>query len=133
MLNTKEQFKQIEMDTIQQEPLFTELTPEEAAVVEGSRAFSEPIRFDSYDSTRPFYVPPGGNIILTTTTTSGNNRYFEASIRNLRTNNTNTKLVRVGRGIRTQWTGVRGGNYRIDFTDTLDGVSVSGRANVSYT
>ncbi len=35
MLNTKEHFKQIEMDTIQQEPLFTELTPEAAATVEG--------------------------------------------------------------------------------------------------
>ena len=35
MLNTKEYFKQIEMDTIQQEPLFTELTPEAAATVEG--------------------------------------------------------------------------------------------------
>lgn len=35
MLNTKEHFKQIEMDTIQQEPLFIELTPEAAATVEG--------------------------------------------------------------------------------------------------
>ena len=35
MLSTKEYFKQIEMDTIQQEPLLTELTPEAAATVEG--------------------------------------------------------------------------------------------------
>ncbi|MEH2079243.1 MAG: beta/gamma crystallin-related protein [Nostoc sp.] len=35
MLSTKENLKQIEMDTIQQEPLFTELTPEAAATVEG--------------------------------------------------------------------------------------------------
>ncbi|MEH2289034.1 SH3 domain-containing protein [Nostoc sp.] len=35
MLNTKENLKQIEMDTIQQELLFTELTPEAAATVEG--------------------------------------------------------------------------------------------------
>lgn len=35
MLSTKEYFKQIEMDTIQEEALFTELTPEAAATVEG--------------------------------------------------------------------------------------------------
>ncbi|MEH1942413.1 MAG: hypothetical protein V7L01_19665 [Nostoc sp.] len=35
MLSTKENLKQIEMDTIQQEPLLTELTPEAAATVEG--------------------------------------------------------------------------------------------------
>lgn len=40
MLNTKEHFKQIEMDTIQQELLFTELTPEAAATVEGGRTFT---------------------------------------------------------------------------------------------
>jgi hypothetical protein len=38
MLNTKENLKQIEMDTIQQEPLFTELAPEAAATVEGGVA-----------------------------------------------------------------------------------------------
>ncbi|WP_026734196.1 hypothetical protein [Fischerella sp. PCC 9605] len=118
----------------QHEQLFTELTPEEAAVIEGSGAFVEDIRFDTYDTTRSFYVPPGGDIILTSTTQSGkNNRLFTASIRNLKTNNTNAKTVRVGRGIRTEWKGVRGGNYKIDFRDTKDGVFVSGRANVSYT
>ena len=35
MLNTKEHLKQIEMNTIQQEPLLTDLTPEAAATVEG--------------------------------------------------------------------------------------------------
>ncbi|MEH1948585.1 MAG: SH3 domain-containing protein [Nostoc sp.] len=39
MLNTKEYFKQIEMDTTQQEPLLTELTPEAAATVEGGILF----------------------------------------------------------------------------------------------
>ncbi|MEH2079241.1 MAG: SH3 domain-containing protein [Nostoc sp.] len=39
MLSTKENLKQIEMDTIQQEPLFTELTPEAAATVEGGIKF----------------------------------------------------------------------------------------------
>lgn len=38
MLNTK--VKQIEMDTIQQEPLFIELTPEAAATVEGGILFT---------------------------------------------------------------------------------------------
>ncbi|WP_298916413.1 SH3 domain-containing protein [uncultured Nostoc sp.] len=40
MLSTKENLKQIEMDTIQQEPLFTELTPEAAATVEGGAIFT---------------------------------------------------------------------------------------------
>ncbi|MEH2415055.1 hypothetical protein [Nostoc sp.] len=40
MLNTKEHFKQIEMDTIQQEPLLTELTPEAAATVQGGILFT---------------------------------------------------------------------------------------------
>lgn len=35
MLNTEGYLKQIEMDTIQQEPLFTELSSEAAATVEG--------------------------------------------------------------------------------------------------
>lgn len=39
MLTTKEHFKQIEMDTIQQEALFTKLTPEAAATVEGGILF----------------------------------------------------------------------------------------------
>jgi hypothetical protein len=33
MLNTKEDFKQIEMDTIQQEQLFTDVTPEQAETI----------------------------------------------------------------------------------------------------
>ena len=39
MLSTKENLKQIEMDIIQQEPLFTELTPEAAATVEGGALY----------------------------------------------------------------------------------------------
>lgn len=39
MLNTKENLKQIEMDTIEQELLFTKLTPEAAATVEGGVSF----------------------------------------------------------------------------------------------
>jgi hypothetical protein len=38
MLNTKENLKQIEAYTIQQKPLFTELTPEAAATIEGGVA-----------------------------------------------------------------------------------------------
>ncbi len=38
MLSTKEYCNQLEMDTIQQEPLFTELPPEAAATVEGGVA-----------------------------------------------------------------------------------------------
>lgn len=136
MLNTKDNFKQTEMDSIQQEPLFTELTPEAAAVVEGSGRFSERINFDAYDSTRSFYVPAGGNITLVTNTrnipSSGGNPSFSAAIRNLRTGNTNSQPVRVGSDT-TTWTGVRGGDYRIVFTDTRDRIVVNGSANVSYT
>lgn len=133
MLNNKENFNQLEMDTIQQEPLFTELAPEAAAVAEGSGGFSEKVNFDAYDSTQRFSVKPGGTINLTTNTSSGkNNRYFSAAIRNVNTNNTNTKSVKVGKDT-IKWTGVRGGIYQIVFTDTSDRVRVSGTANVSYT
>jgi hypothetical protein len=44
MLSTKENLKQIEMDTIQQESLFTELTPEAAATVEGGATFVVSLR-----------------------------------------------------------------------------------------
>ncbi|BBD69334.1 hypothetical protein NIES4072_33400 [Nostoc commune NIES-4072] len=40
MLSTKENLKQIQMDTIQQEPLLTELTPEAAATVEGGLLYT---------------------------------------------------------------------------------------------
>ncbi|MGF1673791.1 MAG: hypothetical protein ACFCUV_08920 [Rivularia sp. (in: cyanobacteria)] len=135
MLNTKENLKQIEMDSIQQEPLFTELTPEAAAVVEGSGRFTDPIRFDESDKTRTFSVPPGGTISLFTNTRNipggARNPFFSAGIRNVRTNNTNFKSARVGSDT-TRWTGVRGGRYQIVFRDDRDGITVAGRATVSH-
>ena len=134
MLNTK--VKQIEMDTIQQEPLFTELTPEAAAVVEGSgiSSFGERVKFDWYRDTKSFTVKSGGSITLSSSTTSGkNNKFFSAAVRNVKTgNSTPGKSVRVGKGIFTRWTGMKGGTYKIDFRDTKDGVYVSGNIGVAY-
>lgn len=133
MLNTK--VKQIEMDTIQQEPFFTELTAEAAAVVEGSGSFGSDIRFDWSLPTRSFRVRAGGTIALASNTTSSpNNRYFSARVTNVYTgNSTRAKLVRVGQGIMTTWTKMKAGTYRINLTDTRDGIYVSGRIGVGYT
>lgn len=133
MLNNK--VKQTEMDTIQHEPLFTELTPEAAASVGGSGSFGSDIKFDTYLPTRSFTVKAGGTIALASNTTSGkNNRYFSAAVRNVKTgNSTPGKSVRVGNGIITTWTGMKGGTYKIDLRDTKDNIYVSGRIGVGYT
>lgn len=136
MLNTKEYCAQLEMETIQQEPLFTELTAEMAATVEGSGAFVEDISFSyaSPDRTNSFYVPPGGNIKLVSNTISGkNNPSFSVSVRNVDTgNSTPKKVARVGRGVHTDWTGMRGGRYQLRFTEATRGNYVSGTASVIY-
>ena len=90
MLNAKEYFNQIEMDTIQQEPLFTELTPEAAAVVEGGASFNSTVNFDTLLTSRAFNVRPGGTIKLISDTKSArSNPNFAAIIRNVNTNNSN--------------------------------------------
>jgi hypothetical protein len=116
------------------EQLFTDLTPEAAAVVEGGGSFSSNINFDSYLSTRSFYVRPGGSIaLLSRTKSSRDNLFFNAAVRNVNTgNSTPPKSVRVGNGIITRWTGMRGGTYKIDLTDTKDNIYVSGRIGVGY-
>ena len=117
----------------QNEQLFTELTPEAAAVVEGGASFSENVRVDSYDRTRIFNVRPGGTIKLTSNTKSSkSNRSFAAIIRNVDTNNSNGKVASVGKDT-TTWTNIRGGRYVIDFRDDKDGVFVTGNIKVNYT
>ena len=137
MLNTKEYFKQIEMDTIQEEPLFVELTSEAADLVGGGaglRSFGASVNFDTFLSTRSFIVRPGGGITLFSDTKSGrNNPSFSAAVRNVKTGNkTPSKSVRVGNDIFTTWTRLRGGTYKIDFRDTKDNIYVSGVIGVAY-
>lgn len=99
----------------QYEQLFTELTPEAAAVVEGGASFTENIKIDPYDVTKVFHVRPGGTIKLFSNTKSApSNRTFGAIIRNVDTNNSNGKEANVGRDT-TTWTDIRGGRYVIDF------------------
>lgn len=136
MLNTKERFKQIEMDTVQQEPLFTDLTPEAAAIVEGGASFQAPVKFDSSLTTRRFSVRSGGNIYLVNDTQGGDDLYIKATVRNVNTGKkTSTKSVRGlvdGRGGVVEWTGMRGGTYVIDLSDTKDGKYVTGKIGVGY-
>ncbi|MBW4602370.1 MAG: hypothetical protein KME29_23095 [Calothrix sp. FI2-JRJ7] len=114
----------------QHEQLFTELTPEEAAVVEGGASFTENIKIDPYDRTRIFNVRPGGTIKLFSNTESAlGNRDFGAIIRNVDTNNSNGKIASVGRDT-TTWTDIRGGRYVIDFRDSQ---LVTGNIRVDYT
>ena len=124
------------MKNNQHEQLFTELTPEEAAVVEGGRAnFTEHVSFDVTDQTRSFTVSPGGTIRLDTANISNPSRsqfYFDASIYNLRTGNENKKRVYYGQTADTVWTDVRGGNdkYVIKFYDDNDGYVARGNVTV---
>lgn len=118
------------MKDFQHEQLFTELTPEAAAVVEGGKSFSENIRIDPYDRTRVFNVRPGGTIKLFSDTKSApSNRDFAAIIRNVDTNNSNGKIASVGKDT-TTWTDIRGGRYVIDFRDDK---LVTGNIKVDYT
>ncbi len=117
----------------QHEQLFTELTPEAAAVFEGGGSFTSTINFDTFVTSREFNVQPGGTIKLTTNTSSApSNKDFGAIIRNVDTNNSNGKVVSVGKDT-TTWTDIRGGRYVIDFRDDKDGVFVTGNIRVDYT
>jgi hypothetical protein len=117
----------------QHKQLFTELTPEAAAAVEGGASFSENVNFDSYEKTRVFNVRPGGTIKLFSNTKSApSNKSFAAIIRNVNTNNSNGKVASVGTDT-TTWTDIRGGRYVIDFRDDKDSVFVSGGIKVDYT
>ncbi len=119
----------------QHEQMFTELTPEAAALIEGAGAFVEDISFSyaSPDRTDSFYVPPGGNIKLISNTISGkNNPSFSVSVRNVNTgNSTPKKVAKVGNAT-TEWTGMRGGTYQLRFTEATRGNYVSGTASVIY-
>jgi hypothetical protein len=120
----------------QHEQLFTELTHAEAAVVEGGGSFTGSVDFDYKQTTRSFYVRPGGTINLISHTANdlksdSQNPTFYAAIRNVATGNKNEKVATVGLDT-TSWTGVRGGNYVIDFRDLKDYNYVYGNIKVSY-
>ncbi len=124
------------MKNNQHEQLFTELTPAEAAVVEGGGSFYSIVDFDYTQSTKSFFVKPGGTINLISNTfnsskSDSQNPTFYAIIRNVDTGNTNKKGAYVGLDT-TTWTDVRGGNYVIDFRDLKDGNYVYGDVKVSY-
>jgi len=125
------------MKNNQHEQLFTELTPAEAAVVEGGGTFSKDVFFDDKDTTQRFYVRPGGSIILSSNThndyfgSATINTSFYAAIRNVNTGNKNEKVVDVGNDT-TTWTNVIGGTYVIDFRDRKDDIYVHGPITVSY-
>ncbi|MEC4819102.1 MAG: hypothetical protein SAK29_38390 [Scytonema sp. PMC 1069.18] len=117
----------------QHEQLFTELTSEAAAVIEGGGSFNSTIKFDTFLTSREFDVRPGGTIkLISNTTSASSNTSFAAIIRNVNTNNSNGKIVSVGKDT-TTWTDIRGGTYVIDFRDDKDGVYVSGDIRVEYT
>lgn len=126
------------MNNIQHEQLFTDLTSEAASFVEGGayKFFDENVKFDFYRSTRSFYVKPGKNVSVWTRTSSApSNQSFNVAVRNVNTGkSTPAKSVRVDKNnwIWTGWTNMRGGNYKIDFVDTKDGVDVSGSIRVFY-
>ena len=120
----------------QNEQLFTELTSEEAAVVEGGAYFKSSVNFDRYLRSRKFYVKPGGNIFLNASTrnspSSAKNTVYTVSVLNTNTGaSTQPKSLKVGNDSE-RWRGMRGGYYRLIFKDTRDSVFVKGSVLVSY-
>lgn len=114
----------------QHEQLFTELTPAEAAVVEGGATFVSSVDFDDIETSLRFNVRAGGTITLRSSTKNSRsirrNPEFGAVIINLASGNKSSKVVKVGSNVTTKWTNVRGGDYVIEFRDTRDGVRVAG-------
>jgi hypothetical protein len=111
-----------------------DLTDEAAATVEGGGRLDYSIRpFDSFQTSPSFFVPRGKTIFFSAKTKSGLfNPSFSVILRNLDTGNTTPpNSVPVGIGV-VSWTGVRGGNYKIDLVDTRDRIFVSGSAKVTY-
>ncbi|MGL5880402.1 MAG: hypothetical protein ACRC2V_21865 [Xenococcaceae cyanobacterium] len=114
--------------------LFTELTPTEAAVIEGSgrSSFTEYEKFDYFDQTQSFNVVSGGNITMSSKITGQSGKHFSATVVNTATGNkTNKKRVNYGQDS-TGWTNMKGGNYIIEFTDERDSAFASGYVVVDY-
>ncbi len=120
----------------QHEQLFTELTSAEAAAVEGGAYFNSTVAFDADLYSRTFYVKPGGNIFLSANTSNSRstpaNKLYSVSVYNTDTyQETSPKFLSVGNDSES-WRGMRGGNYKLHFTDTADGNAVEGSVLVSY-
>jgi hypothetical protein len=122
----------------QHEQLFTELTPAEAAGVDGGGVFLDYLDFDKSESTRTFTnVKSGGVIELATDTYNdpyfASNPTFNATLKNLTTGKTYPRELKVGKAT-AKWTNIRGGSdkYVINFTDRDDNIYVVGTAAVSY-
>jgi hypothetical protein len=112
--------------------LFTELTPTEAAVIEGSGSFTANMKFDDFDKTQSFEVVPGGNITMSSKITGQSGKHFSATVVNIGTGNkTDKKRVNYGQDI-TGWTNMKGGNYVIQLTDEKDSAVASGEIAVDY-
>lgn len=136
MLNTKEQINSTEMDMMHQEPLFTELAPEAAAVVEGGLEYlDEKVNFDFYRPTLSFKVQSGTNIVLSSNVSSvASNKYFSARVTNVNTGrSTRTQLVPTDAGkVATIWTNMKAGTYRVELRDEKDRKKVKGEIRVVY-
>jgi hypothetical protein len=105
--------------------LFTELTPIEAAAINGGE---EEYR-GPFGSTDNFYVDAGLDIKLSSFTKSYNNAGLIAELQNLDTGENGKKWVSIGNQT-TYWNNVRGGNYKIQFRNSEDNI-VGTRGNNS--
>ena len=69
------------MKDFQHEQLFTELTSEEAAVIEGGKqVIDSTVDFDSYLLSRPFNVPNGQDVFLGAYVTGGDDGRYSAQL-----------------------------------------------------
>lgn len=116
----------------QHEQLFTELTSEEAEIIEGGKqVISSTVDFDSYLLSRPFYVPNGQDVYLGANVRGGDGRYTAELLRvdTQPDQSKGTRTLTVGSDS-TIWRNQAGGTYRIAFRDQADGRFVRGPIRV---
>jgi hypothetical protein len=109
-----------------------ELTPTEAAVVEGGKGFTESVFFDSYLLSRPFNVPNGQDVYLGANVSGGDDGRYSAQLLRVDTQpdqNRQPITLTVGSD-RAIWRNQPGGQYRIAFRDRADGLFIRGSVRV---
>jgi hypothetical protein len=120
------------MKDFQHEQLLCELTPTEAAVVEGGKGFTESVFFDSYLLSRPFNVPNGQDVYLGANVSGGDDGRYSAQLLRVDTQpdqNRQPITLTVGSD-RAIWRNQPGGQYRIAFRDRADGLFIRGSVRV---
>jgi hypothetical protein len=116
----------------QHEQLFTELTSEEAEIIEGGvQVIDSSVDFDAYLPSRTFRVPNGKDVFLGANVRGGDGRYTAQLLRvdTQPDQSKGTRTLTVGSDSAI-WRNQPGGIYRIVFRDQADGRFVRGPVRV---